>query len=292
MTEALSVAAIVTALYRALLMREPEPEGLAGHAGALAAGTRTLEETIAGFMQCEEFRAIAPRLLRERLGAEAARFTNDHSQYGEFLIWLRAYVNAAARHRIVVDVGANGRERSNSYDLMREFGWRGLLVEANPGLIAGIERDFAGLDYALVASAVSDFEGEATLHLGINSDVSSLTEGAARAWGETKGCVRVPVRRLPGILADHAIPRDFDLLSIDIEGEDVKVLNDVVAAGYRPGWVIIEVGEPATTTALSELGVLARVVAGYGIVGRTSPNLILRRQEGSSFSEEKEAKRL
>ena len=58
----------------------------------------------------------------------------DHSQNGEFLELLKLIVARGAPGKNIVDAGANGRERSNSYDLMLLFGWRGLLIEANPAL--------------------------------------------------------------------------------------------------------------------------------------------------------------
>ena len=45
----------------------------------------------------------------------------------------------------------------------------------------------------------------------------------------TRGTVEVEVRRLHDILDEHDIPLVFDLLSLDIEGEDFKVLNDLIA---------------------------------------------------------------
>jgi hypothetical protein len=53
---------------------------------------------------------------------------------------IRAMVNDAAAHRIVAYIGARGRERSNSFDLLRHFGWKGLPIEANPAPIEDIGR--------------------------------------------------------------------------------------------------------------------------------------------------------
>jgi FkbM family methyltransferase len=177
---------------------------------------------------------------------------------------------------LVVDCGARGKERSNSYDLMKFFGWKGLLIEANPRLIPEIEREFADLDHDLVQCAVSDRTGTATLTLGINDDVSSIVPGQAAAWGETKGEVVVPMRRLPDILEEYRAPKVFGLLSLDIEGQDIAVLNDLIDnSDFRPQYIIIEASNDFRTKSLNDLPFSERVKQAYVIVGQTFPNLIL-----------------
>ncbi len=184
----------------------------------------------------------------------------DHSQFGEFRLLLRHFVNSASKHQLVVDVGTNGCERSNAYDLMKNFGWRGLLVEANPDLWSAIERDFAGLDYSLAKCAISDSEGEMPLFIGINSDVSSLRREAAEAWGAIQGEIKVKVRRLGVLLDEYFIPKDFDVLSLDIEGLDIEVLNDLLGfTDYRPEVVIIEASMNFRHQSLDDTHVSERV---------------------------------
>ena len=194
---------------------------------------------------------------------------------------IRLFVNDAARHRIVVDVGANGVERSNSYDFLRHFGWRGLLIEPNPALGAAIRAGFAGLDFQLVECAVSDFEGRASLHLGVNADISSLDQDATAAWGAVSGAVDVPVRRLGAILAEHDIPLDFDLLSLDIENHDIRVLNDLlVNSPYRPHYILFEGSHHHTVNSFEKLeamGMDPSVKTLYAFAGQTAANIVFRR---------------
>ena len=207
-----------------------------------------------------------------------SRLTNDVSQFGETWLVLRDIVNRAAKHRIVVDVGARGRERSNSYDLMRHLDWRGILVEANPGLIPSINAEFSGLNYRLINCAVSDYSGTAKFFLGVNDDVSSLTHDAAQGWGAVQGEVEVTVERLSRILGQNGVPHDFDLLSIDAEGEDINILNEVVQAGYLPTYIVIEASNDYRTKSLSDLPITPLVSQRYAIVEQTRANLILRRR--------------
>ena len=253
-------------VYRALLRRDPDASAC-DKVERLKEGKASLQDILCEVVSSPEF-----------LQPETQRFTNDQSQFGELEILLRLWVNDFARQRLVVDVGARGRERSNSYDLMKTFGWRGILFEANPNLVASIREAFAGLDYELVACAVSDYCGEAILHLGINEDVSSLDLAAASGWGPISGAINVEVKRLGVALQDRNVPFDFDLLSIDIEGEDIKVVNDLIdSTHYRPGWIVIEASYDFTTRSLNDLPFSPNVRKSYALVGQTVANLILKR---------------
>ncbi|HVH73448.1 MAG TPA: FkbM family methyltransferase [Stellaceae bacterium] len=212
---------------------------------------------------------------------EALRFATDVSQYGETGLLIREIVNRSARHRLIVDVGVLGRDGSNSYDLLRWFGWKGLLIDANPRLAATIREEFAGLDFELVGSAVSDYTGKARFYVGVNDGVSSLQRQAAAGWGPIREEVEVPVRRLGDILDEHSVPPDFDVLSLDIEGEDIKVMNDLIDnSPYRPRWVIIEASYDFKTKSLADLPFAPSVREAYEMFGQTKANLLLVRREG------------
>lgn len=261
----------VAALYRGFLGRDPDTS--AGQmVEALMTGQATWPQIIVAFLNSPEFNVV------REARRQSESLTNDQTQFGEFTLLLQRMLKAK-EPRLVVDVGARGKERSNSFDLLKSFGWRGLLIEANPALADQIRIDFAGLDVALEVCAASDWEGEATFHLGINDDVSSLNPEAALGWGETRGAITVPVLRLPTLLERHAVPRDFDLLSIDIEGEDIRVLNDTVAQGWTPRWVIIEASNDFIVKTLDDAPFSDAVKTTYAIVGQTPANLILERTD-------------
>jgi FkbM family methyltransferase len=267
---------IVETLYRALLLREPDDDGLRGYVADLLGGAASLEEVISQILGSPEFHARQEDLYRERLCMVDRPRLREHSEFGEVSLLIRDMVNTAARHRILVDAGARGRDRSNSYDLMHLCRWKGLLIEANPALIPTIREDFFGLDFELVECAVSDHVGEGVLHIGASDDVSSLSATIAEHWGQTRGAVTVKIDRLPHILRAYSIPLDFDLLSLDIEGEDIRVMNDVIAAGYKPRWVIIEASFDFATRSLYYRPFSEAVRDLYRISSQTKANLLLR----------------
>jgi FkbM family methyltransferase len=198
----------------------------------------------------------------------------DHSQFGEFPLFLK--VARPKRNGVVVDAGTLGKDISNSYDLLSQLGWRGILIEANPHSWEQIEREFVGLNASLVRCAVSDVEGPVVLHLGVVDGVSSIMREAAEAWGPLRGTVQVQARRLGEILDEQQVPMNFDLLSLDIEGMDVAVLNDlIVNTSYRPRWIFLEASLDFQTRSLRQLDLSPLVQNEYEIAGQTVPNLLL-----------------
>lgn len=259
---------VITALYRAVFDRDPDAEGLRTYEDLLRSGSSDLGKIAAFFFNSDEhsLKMMGPSRIR------------DHTQFGELAQLLRVLTRTGSEFQLVVDVGARGRDRSNSYNLMKDFGWRGLLVEANPFLIDSIRSEFEGLDYALVNCAVGDTPGTLPFHIGVNDDVSSLLAEHASAWGDIQRTVDVEVRRLADVLRDQQVPASFGVLSLDIEGLDVRVLNDlIVNSDYRPTVVIIEASYDFSTKTLADAGLCEEVQSAYRLVGQTAANLILQR---------------
>lgn len=65
-----------------------------------------------------------------------------------------------------------------------------------------------------------------------------LMEGSDRADGELVRRERVDAENVEALFARYGVPRDFDLLSIDIDGNDYWVWKAI--QGWRPRVVIVE----------------------------------------------------
>jgi FkbM family methyltransferase len=279
----ISSKSFVDALYTVLLGRPADPQGLDEKVSRLDAKLTSPPGLISEIIASPEFRANLPAFLAR--SAHDMPFVNSVSQYGEINLLVAHLLDEAVAEKFVIDVGARGRERSNSWDLMRHLGWAGLLIEANPRLVPQIRQEFDGLNCTIVNCAISDFSGEAQLTIGANDDVSSLNPEAAEAWGATRGAVRVEVRRLPDVLQEHGVPWNAGLLSLDIEGEDLKVLADLVRnSDYRPKYVIVEASYDFATRSLEDLPVPDRVREDYMMIGQTRANLILKRIDRTSIA--------
>ncbi len=109
-------------------------------------------------------------------------------------------------NRWCVEFGAwDGKTFSNSYHLVKECEWSGVFVEANGEKFQELVKTYEGNPRAHCVRRFVTFEGE-------NS--------------------------LDSVLGETPIPREFDLLSIDIDGNDYHIWESLMH--YQPRVVIIE----------------------------------------------------
>ena len=219
--------------------------------------------------------AVAEEIRYQAWTAPIKSAVPDNSQFGEFKIILNALVSDAASPGIVVDVGACARSGSNSYDLITNFGWRGILIEAFPKRASKLRDEFGDGDYRVVECAVGLTPGPQPLWLGAGAMINSLDQSVAEMFKGRGESIEVEVRRLVDILDEHDVPHEFDLIDIDIEGPDVDVFNDLIEnSPYRPKYVIIEC---PTMTPLNEVGFAPMVMDTYRQMGSTIANRIFKR---------------
>ncbi len=140
------------------------------------------------------------------LAASDGAATKSTSQDGEELV-LRAILDRLPKPTgWGVEFGAwDGRYLSNSYSLITDDGWHAVLIESDP-------KQFQKL--------LKTWHAEPRV-TSLNRIVGWTGKGA-----------------LDAILSETDIPQEFDLLSIDIDGNDYHVWEAVVA--YRPRVVLIE----------------------------------------------------
>jgi FkbM family methyltransferase len=141
-----------------------------------------------------------------------------------------------------VEVGANHPiQTSNTYLLYAKHGARGVLVEANPHLIADLERLRAGdriLQLAVAPRGVAQIE----INLAASSELSSADKSHMAYFGDAGRIVEtiaVQAIALDDLLA-AVCPAGCDLLTIDIEGLDLPVLDDASFAQVRPRFLMVE----------------------------------------------------
>jgi hypothetical protein len=184
---------------------------------------------------------------------------NVYSQTGEDGILATILETIGIRDKWCVEFGAwDGQHFSNTCLLIDNFGYSAVLIEANKKRFADLlERH------------------------GKNSNVVTLNKFVGFS----------PSDGLDTILATTSIPKDFDLLSIDIDGNDYHVWTAITE--YTPKIVCIEynptiptevdfvqsadpsVAQGASLQALTSLG----SQKGYDLVAVTSLNAIFVRSE-------------
>jgi hypothetical protein len=128
------------------------------------------------------------------------------SQYDEDDVLEKLFDKLGVHQGRFVEFGAwDGIYLSNTYRLVVQRGWRGLLIEADPRKFAELEKNMAGYDGVICLNRL----------VGLD-----------------------PPEDLDSILASTDMPSDFDLLSIDIDGNDYHVWEGL--KNYSPKAVVIE----------------------------------------------------
>jgi FkbM family methyltransferase len=139
-----------------------------------------------------------------------------------------------------VDVGAAHPLFENDTRALYERGWRGINIEPNEGFFQQLAADRPG-DVNLNL-AVSDDPGEITFHevKGTGLSTCSPTD-AARAAEKGFEVVShtVETATLRVILADHAATQ-IDLLKVDVEGFELKVIASNDWDRFRPRVIVAE----------------------------------------------------
>jgi FkbM family methyltransferase len=142
-----------------------------------------------------------------------------------------------------VEIGAfDGRTCSNTAGLA-DSGWHGLYVEANPDFAEVCRTKHANNPRVQVhTAAVAEFEGEADFWL-IGECSTLVFDLSAIEWGGAPGRkIRVKVCTLDTLLENRVLP-GFELLVIDVEQAEIRVLTGFTISRWKPKMVIIEAHE-------------------------------------------------
>lgn len=184
----------------------------------------------------------------------AAFAKNEYSQFGEDGIIEAILEHLANKNNWCVEFGAwDGIHLSNTYNLIKNKGYQSVLVEADKKRFQILKENLKDYKAILVNEFVM-FEGDNTLD---------------------------------NILSKTPIPKDFDFLSIDIDGNDYYILESLVS--YKPKVICIEYNPtiPNEVSYIqprdfkiqrgsSALAILNLAISkGYSLATATEANLIL-----------------
>ena len=136
---------------------------------------------------------------------------------------------------------------SNVYKIL-SIGWKGLLVEASPNVFIDLEKLYRNnKNVQLLNVAVGMFnediifyESGTLLNKGDISLVSTIDEAELKRWGKTKFTPKEVKCYDFKTLLKHSEYKTFDLISIDIEGMDYKVLTQMNLTDLECKMLIVE----------------------------------------------------
>jgi len=152
------------------------------------------------------------------------------------------------RNGYYVDVGcAHPRQISSTY-LFYQRGWRGIGIDPNA------EYSPLWLKYrphdVYVNSAISDNDGIANYQVYANPEYNSIVDGhVAQPLTPSRQPPRLlerrqlQVQRLSNVLERFEVKKNFELLSIDVEGAELSVLRGLDFTRWQPQLMVIEMLE-------------------------------------------------
>jgi len=207
----------------------------------------------------------------------------QYGQCGEDLIvagLLRAWVTRQGRNiadLTYLEIGANHPvATSASYLLHRCYGMRGVLVEANPDLIDGLQKTRPG-DVIVHAAVTNEERQEVILIVPQANELATVVPEFLQAWpGEGASHRRhviVKAQRINDLLEQYFAHQSPAYMSLDIEGFDLDILQDMDFNKFRP--LIIQV-EPSNHFIIdNDQNILSFLQQqSYQLVARTDVNMI------------------
>ena len=194
-----------------------------------------------------------------------ACMSNHYSQCGEDGVLAHLIEVLGLKDLWCCEFGAwDGQHASNTFHLVSTAGARAVMIEGDP------------VRYQDLLVTAAQWPTIQPLHARISADPGSSSH-------------------LDTLLAPTGIPRDFDILSIDIDGDDLITWESITQ--HTPKIVIIEINPriepgvfqrhsdvPFDPTPMTDLNSFSSTVAvgqakGYDLVCHTSCNLIFARQD-------------
>lgn len=162
-----------------------------------------------------------------------------------------------------VEVGANDPTELSQTWFLEQQGWKGILVEPLPACCEKLRAVRKRSVICQAAAGAPEDVGEATLNVAASDVWSHL--GDEDKSPPVTARIRVTVRTLESILDEHQVA-GIDLLSIDTEGMELRVLRGLDLHRRRPALVLLE-------DHMETLDLFFHMRRqGYRLVHRTGPN--------------------
>ncbi len=208
--------------------------------------------------------------------------TKSYAQEGEDI--LIAKLLESKEKGIYIDVGAHHPYRFSNTFLLYQKGWHGINIDPIPGGMSAFEmarpRDIN------LELGVDENEGSCTYFEFAETALNTLDAAVAQRVIATGQSVlvrekKVPVQPLQKIL-EKWLPKktQIDLLNIDVEGLELKVLNSINWEKTQPMIIAVEYLSNQPIYALATVEILQFLAQhGYALVARTVNTLIFRREQ-------------
>ncbi len=182
-----------------------------------------------------------------------------------------------ARSGFFVEVGANHPQFASQTWHLEQLGWTGVLVEPQPDLADNLRRHRTARVFAVACSSQTNAGQQMKFHVA--GALSSLEPDRMAPGAELQRVIEVPIRTLDDVLIEAQAPVPIDLVSLDVEGHELQVLDGFTPGRWKPRLILMEdhVGDLSKHRFLSAQGyrLIRRVenngwyVPGDAVVGVT-----------------------
>jgi FkbM family methyltransferase len=143
-----------------------------------------------------------------------------------------------------INVGANNGVWYDTCWPLVNAGWTGIQIEPDTSVVQELQDHMTPFEnISILNCAVGNKNGESTFFVDPNArkNIGTLSVDYAKNITNTfNNQTTVQVRTLDNILEENSYYNKFDVLSIDVEGYEVEVLEGYTISKYQPKMVIIE----------------------------------------------------
>jgi FkbM family methyltransferase len=166
----------------------------------------------------------------------------SYSQEGEDILIPR-YLSA--KKGFYIDVGAHHPQRFSNTFLLYNRGWRGINIDPNPNFIKLFQKH-RPLDINLNVGCSSE-NSTSTFYIFDEPALNTLDHEKVKSIQklgyklvEKRAQELVTLKSITDSYS-HVIPSTIDLLTIDVEGHEIKVLEGFDWATFKPDLILVEI---------------------------------------------------
>jgi FkbM family methyltransferase len=171
-------------------------------------------------------------------------FKLSFSQCGEDCILLFLIHSLKLKEVQYLDMGTNDPLNMNNTYLLYLNNYRGICVEPDPRFHQAIKQQRRGdilikAGVAVSKSTAADFYimDDAVLNTFSQTEADNMVNNHKRSIKEK---IKVPLITVNEILAEHYIKTKHLIISLDVEGLDLSILQSLDFNLYRPGIICVE----------------------------------------------------
>ena len=209
-------------------------------------------------------------------------FNVSYAQSGEDLIIDFALNSIGVKTRFYLDVGTNDPENLNNTYLFYKNGHNGICVEPDPGLFDAIKKSRP--NDVVINVGLSDKKSDAKFYIMEPNTLNTFSKNDVDnyrnhyPWVKLRETKKIPVTTINRLLDDHKAKKgDIDILSIETEGLDTKIIKSMNINKYRPKIICVETADYLADKTLSKNNDLIKYIQkhNYFIYADTFVNTIL-----------------